>query len=102
MRRGELKGEKVNLHGMQTISAEKYNIFIGEDSLASLDQFLPGHSSVFILADENTKKKCLPLLKKAFSAPISLSVIQIKSGERNKNFRCCEKIWKELSKHNAD
>ncbi len=89
---------------MNTISTEKYTIHIGDNSLFELNKFLSEnkHSSVFILVDENTKKRCLPLLKKSFLVPFSLSVIQIKSGEKNKNIRTCEKIWKELSKHNAD
>ena len=89
---------------MKTISTSDYNIHIGEDSFAALNKFLSDkkYSSVFILVDQNTKKRCLPLLKRSFDSLISLSVIQIKSGEKNKNIRTCEKIWKELSKQNAD
>ena len=89
---------------MRTVITDQYPIYIGKDSLESVGRFLSEkkYSSVFVITDENTKKRCLPLLKKAFTAPISQSFIQIKSGEKNKNIRSCEKIWKELSKQNAD
>lgn len=88
---------------MKTVVTEKYKIHIGNEAATELIQFLSksNYSSVFILADENTKKKCLPLLKKIFSVNYKPTVIQIKSGEKNKNIRTCEKIWKVLSGANA-
>jgi 3-dehydroquinate synthase len=89
---------------MKTINSADYNIHIGEDAFTALNQFLSDkkYSSVFILVDQNTKKRCLPLLKRSFTSLISLSLIQVKSGEKNKNILSCEKIWKELSRQNAD
>lgn len=88
---------------MKTINTGKYIIHIGTDSFTQLDKLLSSASypSVIILVDENTKKKCLPLLKRSFSRPRSISIIQMKSGETNKNIRVCEKIWKELSRMSA-
>ncbi len=86
---------------MQIFPTKHYNIYIGNDSFAELNKFLSGkkYSSIFVLVDENTKKHCL---KKISIENYKLSIIQIKNGEKNKNIRTCEKIWKELSKHNAD
>ena len=86
---------------MKTINTDKYNILIGDDSLKELNGFLSEgkYSSVFILVDQNTKKHCF---KKLTIVNCQLSIIQIKSGENNKNIRTCEKIWNELSKKNAD
>ena len=86
---------------MKKIRANTYDICIGNDALAGVNELIAGnnYSSVFILVDENTKKHCL---KKLSSLPISYSLIQIKSREKNKNLRTCEKIWNELSKKNAD
>jgi len=86
---------------METISTEQYPVYIGNDSVDKLNEFLSGrdYTSVFILADENTKKHCLPKLKKEI--PLH-KIIQIKSGEKSKNIRTCEKIWKELSTQNSD
>ena len=85
---------------MNTIKTDKYNIYIGSDSLAELNSFLSykKYSYVFIVVDENTRKHCL----KKLSLDKHPSLISIKSGEKNKNIRTCEKIWKELSKQNAD
>ena len=84
---------------MKVIQTEKHNIYIASNSLPELQKFLLNHSKIFVLVDENTKKHCL---KKLSIDNYQLTIIQIKSGEKNKNLRTCEKIWKELSKHNAD
>ncbi len=82
---------------MKIFPTKQYNIYIGIDSSAELNKFLSEkkYSSVFVLVDENTKKHCL---KKISIENYKLSIIQIKSGEKNKNLRVCEKIWNELSK----
>jgi len=86
---------------MQTIQTAQYNIYIGGDSLSELQKFIGNHSQVFVLVDEDTKKHCYKFIKSSVVSHQS-SVIQIKSGEKNKTLRTCEKIWQELSKHNAD
>jgi len=64
-----------------------------------LKHFLEANSftKIFILVDENTKKNCLPLLPK-----LKHHLIEIKSGEQNKNLETCQLIWSELLKNNAD
>lgn len=88
---------------MRTIQAEKYNIYIGNELLSELNAFLKqkNYKSAFILVDENTKKHCLKSLKRA-SFIFPPVIISIKSSEKNKTIRTCEKIWNELSKHHAD
>lgn len=84
---------------MQIVHATQYNIYIGNNCLYELQKFTGNYSRVFVLVDENTNKHCLKAISN-FKFPFS--VIQIKSGEKNKNLRTCEKIWDELSKQNAD
>lgn len=55
------------------------------------------YTKVFILVDENTKKLCLPLL-----AVFDYNLIEIKSGEQNKNIETCQYIWQQLLVNNAD
>lgn len=55
------------------------------------------HTSLFVLVDENTKKHCLPLL----DLP-SHKLIEIKSGEKNKNLETISHIWMALSQDGAD
>ena len=64
-----------------------------------LIQFLEDNSftQIFILVDENTKKHCLPLLPK-----FDFTLIEIESGEKNKNIDTCQLIWSKLLNHNAD
>ena len=60
------------------------------------------YSSTFILVDENSKKYCLPILEKALSGKIDLRIIEIKSGEINKNIESCQIIWTEILKGKAE
>ena len=89
---------------MKIINTEKYNIYIGSNNFFELENFLSNgnHSSVFILVDENTKKYCLPKIRKNIPQLKNAIIISIQSGEKNKNIRTCEKIWEVLSKQNAD
>lgn len=85
------------------IRTDKYNIYIEENSLSEANRFISkkNYSSVFILADQNTKKHCLPKIKKHIPKIHKAEIISIKSGERNKNIHTCVHIWKELSRKNA-
>jgi len=56
-------------------------------------------TAVFVLADENTEKHCLPLLSAVLGGAY---IITIPSGEKNKNLQTCERIWDELTAHMAD
>ena len=47
---------------------------------------------IVILVDENTKTHCLPLLEIPH-----FSVIQIPSGEKNKNLETCRLIWQQMT-----
>jgi 3-dehydroquinate synthase len=88
---------------VETIRTEPYDIYIGSDSLGGLNSLLAKgkYTTVFILTDQNTKKHCLRRLQISSFASRPF-IITIKSGEKNKNIRTCEKIWNELSKQNAD
>ena len=52
-----------------------------------------------VLVDENTRAHCYPLVQ-AF-LPEHL-LIQITSGEENKNLRTCEHIWEQFTSNNFD
>ena len=81
---------------MKEIIASNYSIWIGENSLSKLN--IRSYSKVAILVDENTKRDCLSKLPK-LENPI---IIEIQSGEENKNLATCNFIWEELTKHNFD
>jgi 3-dehydroquinate synthase len=81
---------------VKEIIASNYSIWIGENSLSKLN--IRSYSKVAILVDENTKRDCLSKLPK-LENPI---IIEIQSGEENKNLATCDFIWQELTKHNFD
>ena len=81
---------------MKEIVSSNYSIWIGEDSLSRLN--VTSYSKIAILVDENTKRDCLYKLPK-LEAPI---IIEIPSGEENKNIATCNLIWQELTNHEFD
>lgn len=69
-----------------------YLIFSDNPQLAlkeALEQINPDH--VAIVVDENTKKHCLPLLNH------DLNLIELQSGEVNKNLESCKVLWEEMT-----
>lgn len=58
-------------------------------------------SSVFILVDENTKKHCLPQIID-FPELDTAKIIEVRSGESNKNLETTRKIWDFLTLSYAD
>ena len=81
---------------MEEIRSNDYSIWLGEDLESKLN--LKTYSKVAILVDENTKKYCLTLIPK-FDSSI---IIEISSGEKNKNLDTCSLIWNKLLKNNFD
>lgn len=67
------------------------------DSISSsLVKFLSqnDYSKIAVLVDENTKEHCFPIVKNMVSDAL---LIEIKSGEENKNLATCTHIWQELT-----
>lgn len=91
---------------MQEVLANSYSVFIGRNILSQLNQFLVdrqnNYSSYFILVDENTKKHCYPLIQEEVPELRQATLLEIPSGEINKNLSTCSVVWDQLLKHNAD
>lgn len=81
---------------MKEIKADNYSIWVGEKSLSKLD--VSCYSKVAILVDENTKRECFSLLPKISNSII----IEVPSGEENKNISICNTVWEKLSLNNFD
>ena len=60
------------------------------------------YSKLFVLVDENTKKNCLSFILKHIDGLSQVNILEIKSGEINKNLSTCEYLWNQLSKSGAD
>lgn len=68
-----------------------------------LDVFSDFKSPVnFILVDENTRKFCLPTLFDKFPFLKSFIILEINSGEENKNSKTCNYLWDSMLEKNAD
>lgn len=88
---------------MKTIQAcGNYNINI-DNQLAALENWFQqkAYSKYVVLVDENTKQHCYPILKETLIR-IDWQVIEIKSGEQEKNFETLQQIIEQLINQQAD
>lgn len=72
-----------------------------DDIQKSLGHFLTERqvTKIAVLVDENTYQYCYPLIKEILPEHL---LIQIKSGEINKNIDTCQEIWKAMTKASFD
>ena len=75
-----------------TEAYEKLNLYISEKN----------PSTIFILVDENTNEYCLPILLERFETNSTIEIIEIESGEENKNLDTCTGVWNALTELGAD
>src|SRR5690625_1664698 len=68
------------------------DIFMKINELISINQF----EVIFVLCDKNTEKHCLPILKSQLNSNIEIHNFSIEVGERSKNIRNAELIWRKL------
>ena len=89
---------------MESITTSTYVVHFNEKVYTSLNEHLSSnsYSKIFVLVDENTKAKCLPILNERLLTEISYELIEIRSGEVHKNIESCSHVWKALSDLNAD
>jgi 3-dehydroquinate synthase len=80
-------------------------VFIGSSALEMFHERLEKSliaERIFILCDENTKSKCLPILVSVLRNRYTIILIEISSGEQNKNIHTCIDIWSQLNASGAD
>ncbi|NNF22200.1 MAG: 3-dehydroquinate synthase, partial [Saprospiraceae bacterium] len=87
---------------MRRISELNYDILVTQES-TEIRNFIVecNASSIFVLVDENTKKFCLPLMDSVLHN-LQFTIIEIPSGEQNKNLKICKYIWEKLLEGSAD
>lgn len=87
---------------METIQSISYPV-VFNDNFAGLNQFLQQgkYSKVFFLIDENSEKHCLPYLIQNLEIT-DYDLIEVSSGEENKNIDFCIGIWKMMIDFGAD
>jgi len=89
---------------MNTISAADYAIVFNENAYSELNLHLQeeNYSKIFILVDENTNAYCLPEFLPLLSTEITFEIIELESGEINKNIQTCSEVWNILAEFGAD
>ncbi len=89
---------------MNSIITETYAVHFNELAYKALNDFLDenSYSKIFVLVDENTHENCLPQFMARITALADFEIIEIESGEINKNIDTCTGVWGALSELDAD
>ncbi|MGC1514724.1 MAG: 3-dehydroquinate synthase family protein, partial [Maribacter sp.] len=89
---------------MESIVSDAYAVHFNKKAYRTLNAFLAekAYSILFILVDENTHDACLPQFISEIAGDYHFEVIEIESGEINKNIDTCVGVWEALSDLGAD
>lgn len=89
---------------MKSITSAAYSVHFNAFAFTALNSHLENasYSKVFILVDENSHEHCLPILMPAIETDYDFEIIEIESGEVNKNITTCTQVWEVLSELDAD
>lgn len=89
---------------MNTISATDYSIVFSENAYVNVKDLIHQnqYSKIFILVDENTNSYCVPEFLPLLATEIPFKIIEMESGEGNKNIQTCLKVWNALTDFGAD
>ncbi|MEX1383222.1 3-dehydroquinate synthase family protein, partial [Lutibacter sp.] len=89
---------------MKPILSNNYFVNFNEDAYLKLNAYLASNktSKIFILVDENTNQYCLPTLLESLETTSEIEIIEIESGEENKNLDTCTGVWHALTELGAD
>lgn len=89
---------------MQSIETSDSVIHFNAKCYKALNTYLKeaNNSKIFILVDENTHELCLPRFLSLLETEINIEILEIESGEQNKNIDTCSSLWEALSELGAD
>ena len=89
---------------MQPIQANGYPIYFGEKGYEMLSNFIEetNYSNIFILVDDKTNEFCLPIFLPFLATEKTIEIIEIESGESEKNVATCAEIWSALTELSGD
>ena len=93
-----------NRFAMLPKKALKNTIVFGKKNYETLNNILheKGYSKVFVLCDENSHTLCLPILLQELSQDLKPQIIEVESGEDNKDIATCQQLWDTLSDLGGD
>lgn len=74
-------------------------ILFSNNLLPRLQSYIQQYAQVVVLVDENTREHCLPKIQSILPKEC---VIEIKSGEEEKNLQTCTHIWEQMTAKQLD
>jgi 3-dehydroquinate synthase len=89
---------------MKSIQAESYPVHFQETAYKELSSLISknNYSKLFILVDEHTMEACYPKFIPNLETDIEIEVIEIESGEINKNLETCIGVWNVITELGGD
>ena len=89
---------------MKSITTTDYAIHFNSECYNQVNLHLKNcsYSKIFILVDENTHNYCLPQFLSKLETTVTIEIIEIESGEKNKTIDTCLGVWNVLSELEAD
>jgi 3-dehydroquinate synthase len=89
---------------MSVIKSTSYSVYIGDKSFDALNAFLKksSYTNYFLICDEHTFEHCLPSLLFNCAILNEAEIIELESGEQNKNMETCMQVWGALTDAGAD
>ena len=89
---------------MNSIKAISYPVHFQDKGYNLLSNLIAGnnYSMLFILVDENTFKYCYPKFIPNLQTDKRIEVIEIESGEINKNLETCIGVWNAITELGGD
>ncbi len=89
---------------MKSITTSTYAVHFEQKAYDALNGHLKtgSYSKVFVLVDNNTNTYCLENFMSQVRKSTDFEVIEIASGEINKNIATCTQVWETLSEEDAD
>ncbi len=89
---------------MKSIKAATYYVHFKHKGYEELNSLLikKDYSSIFILVDENSLELCYPVFIPLLETDKRIEIIEIESGEINKNLDTCSGVWNALTELSAD
>ena len=89
---------------MPSIAANGYPIVFQEKGYEFLNDFIKEHkySNIFILVDTQSNDYCLNRFLPFLATDVTIEIIEIESGESEKNIHTCVEIWSILTELGGD
>jgi 3-dehydroquinate synthase len=89
---------------MKSIQAETYPVHFQGIAYKKISDLIKtkDYSNLFVLVDENTFEHCYPKFIKNLDTQKRIEVIEIKSGEINKNIETCIEVWNAITELGGD